>query len=300
MNDKSTAKGYLMAFLSYLLWGILPIYWHNLSSISSIEILIFRVTISMITLLILIYASKNVLFTSYLKNKIIRNKLILSSLFLATNWGFFIYALSSSHVLQASLGYYINPLISILLGIVFLKEKLEKAKIIAIVLASIGVAYMTFSLGEIPYISLILALSFGLYGFMKKKLLLDSYNSLLVETMFISLAAIVYSIYLLATGTTSIGSLSTLEIVLIIFSGVVTCLPLILFNEGAKRIPLSSLGFLQYLAPTMMLFVGVFLYGESFTKAHAVGFAFIWIGYFIYIFSLILTSRKNKPDKSIP
>ena len=203
-------------------------------------------------------------------------------------------------MLQASLGYYINPLISVLLGIVFLKEKLEKAKITAIVLASIGVAYMTFSLGEIPYISLILALSFGLYGFMKKKLLLDSYNSLLVETMFISLAAIVYSIYLLATGTTSIGGLSTLEIVLIIFSGVVTCLPLILFNEGAKRIPLSSLGFLQYLAPTMMLLVGVFLYGESFTKAHAVGFAFIWIGYFIYIFSLILTSRKSKPDKSIP
>jgi len=292
MNDKNLIKGYILAFCGYLLWGILPIYWHNLNSISSIEVLMYRIISSVLTLVIYVYASKNVQFILYLKDKAIRSKLLFTAFLLAVNWAFFLYAVSSNHVLQASLGYYINPLLSVLLGVIFLKEKLGRAKIIAISLAAIGVVYMTLSLDEFPYITIMLAISFGLYGFMKKQLHLDSYNSLLVETAFLSIVATIYAIYTFITGTTTIISLSSLEIILILFSGVVTCLPLILFNEGAKRIPLSSLGFLQYLAPTLMLLIGVLLYGEAFTSTHIISFAFIWTGYFIYIFSVILSIRK--------
>ena len=296
--SKSIIKGYIMAFSGYLIWGILPIYWHNLSSVSSLKILMFRILFSALTLLIFVYAAKNTLFISFLKDKTIRKNLMITSALIAVNWGLFIYAVSSSHVLQASLGYYINPLISILLGVIFLKEKLDAPKIAAVFLAFAGVLYMTISLGEFPYISLVLAVSFGLYGYMKKKLHLDSYNSLLVETLLLSGIALIYAVYLAASGTSGLSEISSAEWILIALSGVVTCLPLILFNEGAKAIPLSSLGFLQYLAPTLMLLVGVLLYNEHFTKVHIISFALIWTGYFIYIFSLIISARRPEKNKS--
>ena len=294
MDNEKGIKGYMYAFLAYFIWGILPIFWHRLGGISSIEILLCRIIFSTITLLIYVYFSKNSLFTSYLKDKKARRSLILTASLLAVNWGVFVYAVNSSHVLQASLGYYINPLFSILLGVLFFKEKLGKIKILAIILAAIGVAYMTLSLGEFPYLSLTLAVSFGLYGYMKKRLQLDSYNSLLVETALLSVVAIIYSIYLFVSNTGTIKGLDTVEIILILTSGVVTCLPLIFFNEGAKRIPLSSLGFLQYLAPTMMLLLGVFLYGEQFTMVHLISFIFIWTGYLIYILSLVFSKNNAK------
>ncbi len=287
-----------MAFSGYLLWGVLPIYWHNLSSVSSLKILMFRILFSAFTLLIFVYASKNTLFISYLKNRKTRQSLMITSGLIAINWGLFIYAVSSSHVLQASLGYYINPLISVMLGVIFLKEKLDTPKIAAIFLAFAGVLYMTVSLGEFPYISIALALSFGFYGYMKKKLHLDSYNSLLVETLLLSGAALIYSFYLTASGTFNLADLSLTEWVLIVLSGIVTCLPLILFNEGAKAIPLSSMGFLQYLTPTLMLLVGVLLYGENFSSVHTISFALIWAGYFIYIFSVIFSSKRQSKNKS--
>lgn len=290
-------RGYVYAFLGYFIWGVLPVFWHRLGDISSIEILLCRIIFSVITLLIYVYISKNALFISYLEDKKTRRSLMITASLLAVNWGIFVYAVNSSHVVQASLGYYINPLFSILLGVIFFKEKLDKIKIAAIVLAAIGVAYMTFSLGEFPYLSLALAVSFGLYGYMKKRLQLDSYNSLLVETALLSVIAVIYSIYLFASNTSSIKGLDTVEIVLVLASGIVTCLPLILFNEGAKRIPMSALGFLQYLAPTMMLLLGVFLYGEAFTKVHLISFIFIWFGYFMYIFSIILYYKK--PSKIV-
>ncbi|MEX1376556.1 MAG: EamA family transporter RarD [Eubacteriales bacterium] len=297
MDNQKVIRGYVYAFLGYFIWGVLPVFWHRLGDISSIEILLCRIIFSVITLLIYVYISKNALFISYLEDKKTRRSLMITASLLAVNWGIFVYAVNSSHVVQASLGYYINPLFSILLGVIFFKEKLDKIKIAAIVLAAIGVAYMTFSLGEFPYLSLALAVSFGLYGYMKKRLQLDSYNSLLVETALLSVIAVIYSIYLFASNTSSIKGLDTVEIVLVLASGIVTCLPLILFNEGAKRIPMSALGFLQYLAPTMMLLLGVFLYGEAFTKVHLISFIFIWFGYFMYIFSIILYYKK--PSKIV-
>ncbi|MBN2878935.1 MAG: EamA family transporter RarD [Clostridia bacterium] len=297
MNDKNLLKGHIMAFAGYLIWGILPIYWHQLNSISAGVILVFRIILSAITLLIIVFAAKNVQFTSYFKDKFLRRRLALASLMISANWILFIYAVNNDYVLQASLGYYINPLISILLGIVFLREKLGKAKIVAISLAALGVGYMAVSLGSIPYISLALAFSFGLYGFIKKKLQLDSYNALLVETLMLSIPAAIYSLYLLLSGPFPVQNVSTLQIALILMAGVITCLPLILFNEGAKRIPLSSLGFLQYLTPTLMLLIGVFLYGEPFTKVHIVSFALIWAGYFIYIFSFIFSSKPSSENQ---
>ncbi len=290
---KNTLKGYLMAFSGYLLWGILPIYWHNLNSVSSFEVLMFRIFFSALTLVIFVYATKNSLFISYLKDKKLRVRLMITSALIALNWGLFIYAVGSSLVLQASLGYYINPLVSILLGVVFLKEKLDKAKIIAVFLAFIGVLYMTISLGEFPCISLVLAVSFGLYGYMKKQLNLDSYNSLLVETLILSVLAWAYFIYLMISGTSGFSKMSSLEWVLVALSGIITCIPLILFNEGAKAIPLSSLGFLQYLTPTLMLLISVLLYGESFTIVHAISFALIWAGYLIYILSVIFQPKQK-------
>lgn len=292
-NNNNSAKGYLLAFSSYLIWGVLPIYWHNLDSVSSVEILFLRIIFSAITLIIFIHATKNQKHLAYLKDKSTRNKLILSGTFLAINWGFFLYSVSSSHVTQASVGYYINPLISVLLGVIFLKETLNKIQIIAISLAVIGVGYMTISLGEFPYISLILAVSFALYGFIKKSLSLDSYSSLFIETTIFTPIAIIYFIYSFINGTATIAHVNSTELILILLSGFITCLPLILFNEGAKRIPLSSLGILQYIAPTIMLLIGVLMYGESFTKVHAISFIFIWSGCILFFFSTIKTKSKG-------
>lgn len=279
--EKKKLSGYIYVFTSYLIWGILPIYWKQLSILSSVELLAIRIIMATVSFIAIVYITKNIHFIDYLKNKKTRLQLLLSSFFIAINWGVFIYAVNSGYVVQASLGYYINPLVSVFLGIFILKEKLSKIQYFAIFLALIGVLYMTISNGQFPWISLLLAFSFALYGLLKKLYQLDSLNSLLAETIFL----LPFMIFALAFGDERgqwVLSSSLYEWIFILLAGVVTIVPLFLFSEGAKRIPLSAVGFLQYIEPTLMLTIGVLLYGEEFTLQHGISFGFIWLGLIIY------------------
>ena len=278
MEKKELQKGYIYSALSYLIWGSLTIYWKQLKLLSSLEILAARVIFSVLTLLLVVTLLKKPLYIEYLKDKRKRRGLLLTGILIAINWGVFVYAINSGNVLQTSLGYYINPLLSVLFGVFILKEKLKKTGIIAILLAGIGLSIMIAAYGQFPWIALMIAISFSLYGLFKKVFKLDSLNSLIVETL-ILLPVIVIAVltYGLSKGS-NIGSAGVKDWLYIILSGVVTATPLIIFAEGTKRIPLTSVGFLQYITPTMFLIVGVLLYNEPFTAAHGISFAFIWLG----------------------
>lgn len=274
-----------MTFVAYVMWGIIPIYWKQLTMIGTLDLLTIRIIVSAITLIIVVFIGKKVVFTTYLKDPKIRIKLIVSACLISINWGVFVYAINAGFVLQASLGYYINPLVTVFLGIFIMKERLSKSQYISIILALIGVIYLAIAYGEFPWISIVLAFSFGFYGLVKKLYQLDSINSLLVETLY-SMPVMLIIMLFFGTDHSWIQQIGANEIIFILLAGIITSVPLLLFSEGAKRIPLSAVGFLQYIAPTLMLLVGVILYNENFTSAHVISFSFIWLGLVIYTVSV--------------
>jgi chloramphenicol-sensitive protein RarD len=290
-------RGILFAFAAYFLWGVLPIYWDLIHGFGAFEILAYRIVFSMIFMvLIVIISNKTKSFINNV-NQLIKQPIQLIAIIAAgyvitINWGTFIWAVTNGHVLQSSLGYYINPLISILLAFIFLKERFNKFEWIAIILAFIGVLYMTFEIGEFPYVSLLLAFSFGLYGLIKKLVPIDAISSITIECIVTAPAGIIYLWYVIQQGHNSFGmNISSLWIV---FSGAVTAIPLILFSAGAKRIPLSLTGFLQYIGPTLMFVLGVFVFKEPFDIHQFITFIFIWLGIIVYSISQYLKIKKSK------
>ena len=290
-------RGILFAFAAYFFWGVLPIYWDLIHGFGAFEILAYRIVFSMIFMvLIVIISNKTKSFINNV-NQLIKQPIQLIAIIAAgyvitINWGTFIWAVTNGHVLQSSLGYYINPLISILLAFIFLKERFNKFEWIAIILAFIGVLYMTFEIGEFPYVSLLLAFSFGLYGLIKKLVPIDAISSITIECIVTAPAGIIYLWYVIQQGHNSFGmNISSLWIV---FSGAVTAIPLILFSAGAKRIPLSLTGFLQYIGPTLMFILGVFVFKEPFDIHQFITFIFIWLGIIVYSISQYLKIKKSK------
>ncbi|KYH14496.1 EamA family transporter RarD [Staphylococcus kloosii] len=290
-------RGILFAFAAYFLWGVLPIYWDLIHGFGAFEILAYRIVFSMIFMvLIVIISNKTKSFINNV-NQLIKQPIQLIAIIAAgyvitINWGTFIWAVTNGHVLQSSLGYYINPLISILLAFIFLKERFNKFEWIAIILAFIGVLYMTFEIGEFPYVSLLLAFSFGLYGLIKKLVPIDAISSITIECIVTAPAGIIYLWYVIQQGHNSFGmNISSLWI---LFSGAVTAIPLILFSAGAKRIPLSFTGFLQYIGPTLMFILGVFVFKEPFDIHQFITFIFIWLGIIVYSISQYLKIKKSK------
>ncbi|MBF7024240.1 EamA family transporter RarD [Staphylococcus kloosii] len=290
-------RGILFAFAAYFLWGVLPIYWDLIHGFGAFEILAYRIVFSMIFMVLIVIISNKT--KSFLNNvnQLIKQPIQLIAIIAAgyvitINWGTFIWAVTNGHVLQSSLGYYINPLISILLAFIFLKERFNKFEWIAIILAFIGVLYMTFEIGEFPYVSLLLAFSFGLYGLIKKLVPIDAISSITIECIVTAPAGIIYLWYVIQQGHNSFGmNISSLWIV---FSGAVTAIPLILFSAGAKRIPLSLTGFLQYIGPTLMFVLGVFVFKEPFDIHQFITFIFIWLGIIVYSISQYLKIKKSK------
>lgn len=290
-------KGFFFAFGAYILWGILPIYWELISDIGSFEILAFRIVLSMVFMLFILIITKNTapfkrdikqLFT----NPIQLIAIIAAGYVITINWGTFIWAVTNGHVLQSSLGYYINPLVSILLALIFLKERFNKLEWIAIGLAVIGVLYMTLKMGVFPGISLLLAGSFGVYGLIKKIVPIDAISSITIECIVTAPAGFIYLWYIWQNGGLSFGMNSSSF--WLIFSGAVTAVPLILFSAGARRIPLSLTGFIQYIGPTLMFILGIFLFKEPFDIDQLITFVFIWIGIIIYSISQYFKIKKDK------
>jgi len=304
MGENRVKQGVIFAGISYLIWGIFPIYWKFLQGVGADEILANRIIWSFVFMVILVIATKKwkkVLFTirSFKTNKKQAVLLFTASVLVSCNWFIYIWAVNADQVIETSLGYYINPLVSVLLGVLVLKEKLKKAQIVSFILAAIGVLILTFSHGSFPWIALSLALSFGLYGLAKKIIVLDSEIGLTIETMFITPIALLYMGYLFASGRHEFLTGSPSVNILIMVSGVLTAIPLLFFAKGAQRIPLSMLGFIQYVTPTLTLILGVFLYHEEFTASHLMAFICIWSALTIYSLSqtkLLRIFDKNKAE----
>lgn len=285
MHNEKTA-GVLYAVVAYLLWGILPIYWKVINSVFSIEILSNRIVWAFVFTVVIIAVTKQL---EELK-RITKDKkqmfyIFIASILIAFNWGLYIWAVNSDKIVDSSLGYYINPLFSVALGVVIFKEKLSYWQKAALSIAFIGVIIKTLQYGKIPWISLGLAISFALYGAVKKSVKASSIVGLTLETTMLTPVAAAYIVLRHFSGVGAFEREGALVVLMLIGSGVVTAVPLLLFASGAKRLPMSVLGFTQYISPTISLLIGIFVYHESFTAVDMIGFGFIWAALAIYSLS---------------
>lgn len=281
--------------------ALLPLYWKLLDQIPATEILAHRILWSFVFMCAILYFNKQ--FKSCIEVLRDRSNIVrisCATILITINWGLYIWAVTSGHILESSMGYYMNPLIVVVLGVVILKEKLSIWQLLSLIMAAIGVCIITISYGQIPWVSLMLALSFALYGLMKKTIPVGSTVGLGLETAFLMPFVLAYIIFRQANGIGALGNISIATTIILMGSGVATALPLLWFAKGAKRIPLSSIGFLQYISPTISLLLGVFVYKERFTPVHLLSFGFIWCGLIIYSVTQVNQIRKkSKPSASI-
>ena len=288
-------SGAFYAGSAFLIWGLGPIYWKALSDVPPLEIIVHRVVWAIIILLISIVIGRfwNE-FVSALKDLRILLTLLLTAVILAGNWLLYIWAINNNYILQGSLGYYINPLVNVVFGVLFLRERLRPAQTAAVLLAGLGVVYLTFFYGEFPWIALLLASSFGIYGLIRKVAPVGPLVGLSIEVMLMTAPAAIYLVYLGATGRGSFlrGSIST--DLLLLGTSVLTAVPLTFFTAGAKRLNLSTVGLLQYMAPTIMFLLAVFYYREPFARAQVWTFIMIWIALIIYSTDSAIYYRRTR------
>lgn len=287
---KNYKQGIFFGLAAYVLWGILPVYWKALELVSPFEILSSRFMWSCVfVFLLIIFQKKWLLFTKEVKQVFSNVKtgaaMVAAGITISFNWGTFIWAVNNGHIVETSMGYYINPLVSILFAVVFLRERLDKMQLAAITCAFIGVASMVYSFGKIPWVSLTLAFTFALYGLLKKILPVSALTSIMLETLLITPLALVYEYSLWQQGVSFYASENLQVIMMLTGAGVVTAIPLLLFTAGARLLPLKIIGFLQYISPTLTLLIGVFVYNEAFTASHLLAFGWIWAALLLFIVS---------------
>jgi chloramphenicol-sensitive protein RarD len=281
--DSYALFGAVYATSAFLIWGISPIYWKALRAVPALEIIMHRIVWSFFFLVPLIIIMRRWQeFVDVFKNHRTLLILLVTALIVGSNWLLYIWAINNNHLLQASLGYYINPLVNVVLGMVFLKERLRPPQILSVLLAFIGVLYLTISYGEFPWIALLLALSFGLYGLIRKVAPVGALVGLTVETLLLSVPAAIYLVYLDSRGIGSIFRVSLKLSLLLMGCAPLTAIPLLFFTLGARRLYLSTLGLLQYVAPSCMFVLAVFLFHEPFSSGQVVTFIFIWTALVIY------------------
>ncbi len=283
-------QGIFFGLAAYVLWGILPVYWKALELVSPFEILSSRFMWSCVfVFLLIIFQKKWPLFAKEVKQVFSNVKtgaaMAAAGITISFNWGTFIWAVNNGHIVETSMGYYINPLVSILFAVVFLRERLDKMQLAAITCAFIGVASMVYSFGKIPWVSLTLAFTFALYGLLKKILPVSALTSIMLETLLITPLAFVYEYSLWQQGVSFYASGNLQVIMMLTGAGVVTAIPLLLFTVGARLLPLKIIGFLQYISPTLTLLIGVFVYNEAFTASHLLAFGWIWAALLLFIVS---------------
>ena len=287
------SRGVIYATIAYLIWGVLPVYWKALGDVSATQILSHRIVWSMVFLIILVTLKKEwpLLKRAFADRKIMIPA-VLAACLLAVNWLTYIWGINAGHVVETSLGYFINPLVNVLLGVIFLRERLRPWQWAPVGLAGLGVLYLTVSHGSLPWIALTLAFSFGLYGLAKKLASLEALGGLTLEMGILFVPALAYLVYMDGQGMGAFGRLGSEATLLLAGTGVVTAIPLLLFGMGARRIHMTTLGLLQYIAPTCQLLLGVLLYREPFTWASLVGYGMIWLALLIYTTEGFLQQRK--------
>ena len=276
--------GILSAGLAFLCWGLFPIYFHAISEVPPMQILVHRVLWSLLFLAIILAVRRQWSWLGELRGQPrVMGSFVLSSLLLSGNWLLYIWAVNNNHVIDASLGYFINPLVNVMLGFLVLKERLRPAQWAAIALAAVGVLWLTWQAGQMPWIALILAASFGAYGLMRKTAKLGALEGLSFETLILFPFAIGYLGWLTMQGQNSfLTTTSDTTRWLLVAAGPITAIPLLLFASGARKIPLSVLGLLQYIGPTIQMSLGIFFFHEAFTSARLVGFVLIWSALALY------------------
>ncbi len=296
MNANTHARrGILYALLAYGAWGVFPLYWKGFGGVPPVEVISHRLIWSLVFLVLLAG------FQGQLKAclRIVRTPRLVGVLFLTAallsfNWGLFVYGVNTAQVVETSLGYFINPLVNVLLGFLVLRERLARAQVVAVALAAAGVVYFGWHLWKVPWIALGLAASFGLYGLLRKIVPVDPLPGLIVETAVMTPVAAALIAILAAHGSAHFADSPALTLPFL-GGGIVTAFPLIWFISAAKLLPLSTLGFFQYLAPTLQLLVGVFLFHERFTHRDAIAFALIWLAIGIFLAS----SRRSMTKQPI-
>lgn len=288
-----------MALLAYGLWGFFPIYWKQLAGIPAVEVLAHRVLWSAVFVALVLLAKRSGAQTlAVLRDPVKRRAMLLSTVLIAANWGIFIWAVSVNRVTEASLGYYINPLLNVVLGRLVLGETLRPRQVVSVALAAIAVVYLTAMRGAVPWVSLVLAATFSLYGLVRKQSPVGALDGLAIETSLAAPAAIIYLV-LLDPPFRNIAAATPLMLVFLVGSGVATAIPLLAFAGAARRLRYTTLGMVQYLAPTLQLACAVLLYGEAFRTTHAVAFGMLWCAIAIYIVDGLL-DRRSRLAAAVP
>lgn len=294
MHKTEFKQGVIYALIAYSLWGMAPLYFKLLSQISALEILMHRVVWSFVLLLFLVIVTRQIdTVKQVLKKPKQLLMLSITAVLVAINWLIFIWSVNDDRLLEASLGYFINPLLNVALGMIFLKERLPRLQLIAVGLAALGVLIQLIVYGSIPWVSLLLASSFGVYGLLKKKINLKAVTGLFIETAILMPVALMYWWQLQTSTVVLFDNPLSLNITLI-SAGIVTTLPLLAFSAAATRIPYYMLGLFQYIGPSAMFVMAITLFSEKLDQAKMTTFAFIWAALLLFVFDIWRQSRKRK------
>jgi chloramphenicol-sensitive protein RarD len=286
------SKGILYAVAANGAWGILPIFWKSLHDVPAGQILANRVVWTVVFLLVVIFVSRDwANFRAAITPKTVFSYGV-AGILLGINWLGYIWGVNAGYIIEASLGYFINPLVSVMLGVIFLRETLPVRQWIPVALAAAGVVYLTVGYGSPPWLALLLAFTFGFYGLVKKTAPLGSLHGLTLETAAMFLPSLVYLVFVENEGIGVLGHAGITTHILLVMTGVVTALPLLLFAAGTRLNQLSTMGFLQYISPTLQFLIGIFLYGETFSPTRLIGFSIIWLALLIYSVGGVFNHRK--------
>jgi chloramphenicol-sensitive protein RarD len=285
---RETSQGVAYGLAAYLFWGFFPLYFKGVAHVPPLEVLAHRSAWSLVTLMVILTATRK---WDKVRTALTERRTLLilcaTTLLIATNWFVFLLAVAGNQVLQSSFGYFINPLVSVLLGFLFLRERLTCLQLISLLFACIGVLVLTIHYGRAPWIALVLAFSFGVYGLLRKTAPVDPLTGLAVETLILFPVAIGYLCYLYVSAKGSFPSASLRNDILLPMSGVVTALPLLWFSTAARRLRLATIGFMQYITPTLHFLLAILAFGESFNSVELASFAFIWGGLVLYSYDAL-------------
>jgi chloramphenicol-sensitive protein RarD len=288
-------SGTLVAFLSYVLWGFLPLYWHALKALPAAEILAHRIVWSLVFILGVLALTRRWGWLGDVRRRpSAYGRYVVTAVILALNYGVYLWANNSGHLVEASLGYFINPLVNVLLGMIFLRERLRPWQAAAVLIALTGVVYLTVDYGRLPWIALTLALSFGTYGLLRKTAGLGSIEGLTLEMAVLFLPSLAYLLVLAGQGAGAFGHSSAGTTLLLLGAGAATAVPMLMFTYGARRVTMTTLGILQYVAPTLQFLIGVYAFGEPFDESRLIGFAIIWAALAIYWIEGFAIYRRNQ------
>lgn len=295
MNRKSL----IWAIVAYVFWGVLPFYWHLLGAVDPVVILCCRILFSaLFTTLVLLCTGRIRELIAVFRSRRLMRVLIPAGAFVSLNWGLYIYAVNAGHVMDASLAYYMNPLVIFACGMLVFRERCSRTELLAVALAAVGVLIPAFSYGAFPFLAFGMAFSFAVYGILKKFAHVDGFVSIAAETLVMSPLALLYLV-VFPTARAAIPALSLPTVLLLMLAGPVTATPLALYTRAVNDLPMATVGFLQYILPTLLLINGVAFNGEEFTWVKAVSFALIWAGLILYSAEMRKKERKNRAEAEI-